>query len=132
CPRRHDRRESRDRTGSKVVSVRKAARNHDRVERRQCLGLMPDEFRGRAQHLGYRIMTVLVAVGAREDENTDADGGIIHFLALFYFTLGFRSDSLRSRGSQASALPWSSGQPLPWVGRWSPIPTLSAFLPERP
>src|SRR5437016_5432989 len=30
--RRHDRRESRDRAGSKVVSVRKAARNHDRVE----------------------------------------------------------------------------------------------------
>src|SRR5213593_4008318 len=70
--RRHHGREPGDRAGAEIVPVGEAAGNDDRIYLRQRGCLVPDEVSLDAQDLRHGLMTVAIAIGPREDEDTDA------------------------------------------------------------
>jgi hypothetical protein len=72
----HDRRKPGDRAAPEVVPVRETARNRDPVEPGERFLLVPDERRLHADHVLERVIAVVIAIGAWEDQDREFHGTI--------------------------------------------------------
>src|SRR5688572_17510005 len=66
----HNRRESSDGAGPQVVPVGETAGNNNGVATFQVLGLMPDELHRLLEHLAYHVISIMLAVAARENQHS--------------------------------------------------------------
>ena len=67
----HDRREVRDGTGAQVVAIGETAGDQDGIATFQVFGLMPEHGDRLVRNLLDDVVGVVVAVGAREDEDAE-------------------------------------------------------------
>src|SRR5207244_1375646 len=66
----HDGREAGDGARAQVVAVREAAREHDTIVRGEVALAVPDEVSADARDLRERVLAVVVAPGAGEDDDS--------------------------------------------------------------